>query len=168
MDRFNSAIIRLDSNVWDRCFLVPDTVANKLMTDGSKRVLCSINGGKAFHAAIMASKQGFFINVNKEVRKQHNIDIGSDISVELEKDTSKYGMELPDELKAAWDLDPEGKAIFHELTPGKQRNLIHLVGKPKSSEIRIKKALVILNYLKSVNGQLDFKELNEAFKQANK
>jgi len=77
-------------------------------------------------------------------------------------------MPLPDELKTAWELNPEGYAIFHTLTMGKQRSIVHIIGTPKSSEIRINKALTILEYLKTVNGNLDFKELNEAFKLANK
>ena len=77
-------------------------------------------------------------------------------------------MPLPEELKTAWDLDEDGSTLFHSLTMGKQRSLVHLIGKPKSSEIRIRKALTMLEYLKSVNGNLDFKDLNEAFKNANK
>ena len=61
--------------------------------------------------------------------------------------------------------DEHGSKVFHDLTPGRQRSLLHLVGKPKSEAIRIKKAITILEYLKSVNGVLDFKELNLAFKQ---
>ena len=63
---------------------------------------------------------------------------------------------MPDELLAAWEMDDDGYTVFHTLTKGKQRSLIHIIGKPKSSEIRIKKALVVLDYLKSVNGKLDF------------
>ena len=77
-------------------------------------------------------------------------------------------MPLPDELKTAWDLDEDGHRVFHSLTMGKQRTLIHMVGKFKSADKRIEKSLVILEYLKSVNGNLDFKELNIAFKNANK
>jgi len=58
--------------------------------------------------------------------------------------------------------------VFHNLSAGKQRTLLHLIGKPKSEEIRINKAMVVNEYLKEVNGRLDFKELNQAFKDANR
>jgi len=63
--------------------------------------------------------------------------------------------------------DEDGNKVFHRLTPGKQRSLLHIIAKPKSENIRIKKAVAILEYLKSVNGKLDFKELNLAIKNAN-
>jgi uncharacterized protein YdeI (YjbR/CyaY-like superfamily) len=109
-----------------------------------------------------------FINVNGEIRKKLKLEVNDQVEISLEKDTSKYGMPLPDELKTAWELDPEGHDIFHTLTMGKQRSIVYIIGKPKSSDIRIKKALTMLDYLKTVNGNIDFKELNEAFKLANK
>ena len=60
--------------------------------------------------------------------------------------------------------DELGNTLFHNLTPGKQRNLIYIVAKPKSQDIRIRKAIVIIEYLKSSGGTIDFKELNEALK----
>ncbi len=59
------------------------------------------------------------------------------------------------------------KRIFHTLTLGKQRTLLHLIGKPKSGEVRLRKAIAVINYLKEVNGRLDFKELNLAIKTGN-
>jgi uncharacterized protein YdeI (YjbR/CyaY-like superfamily) len=106
--------------------------------------------------------------MNGEIRKKLKLEVNDTVEISLEKDTSTYGMPLPDELKTAWELDPEGHDIFHALTMGKQRSLVHIVNKPKSSDIRIKKALTTLEYLKTVNGNLDYKELNEAFKLANK
>ena len=100
-------------------------------------------------------------NINKLLLQKAAFEI------ELEKDNSKYGMPLPNELKTAWELDEEGYEVFHTLTIGKQRSLVYQIGKPKSSELRIRKALAMLEYLKSVNGNLDYKELNEAYKQAN-
>jgi uncharacterized protein YdeI (YjbR/CyaY-like superfamily) len=113
-------------------------------------------------------KGDFFVNTNKELRKKAKLALGDKVDIQLEKDTTKYGMLLPKELETAWELDEEGHAIFHTLTMGKQRSLVYQIGKPKSSDTRIKKALTLLAYLKSVNGNLDFRELNEAYKLANK
>lgn len=166
--KFESILFKKDGNVWDIAIYVPKNEAEKLTEVTDNRVLCTINDKKTIHAALMSQGNGdFFINLNKEVRKRLNLELGDQVNISLEKDTTKYGMPLPEELKTAWDLDPEGNAVFHTLTMGKQRSLVYIVGKPKSSEIRIKKALTMLEYLKSVNGQLDFKELNQAFKNAN-
>lgn len=166
---FKSTLFKQKSNVWSHSFIVPKNIASSYIQSGDKRVLCSLNGGKEFHCALMPFGNGdYFINVNKEIRNKHNIIEGDTLNVRLEKDTSEYGMPFPEEFAQALALDESGSHFFNKLTAGKQRNLIHLVGKVKSSEIRIKKSLVILQYLNEANGQLNFRELNEAFKLANR
>ncbi len=56
---------------------------------------------------------------------------------------------------------------FYKLTPGKQRTLIYLVSNLKSTDARIRKALGIIEQLKEYLGELDFKLLNEKFKEVN-
>ena len=121
------------------------------------------------HCALMSAGDGsYFINTNKDVRKKLGLVPGSKVDVSLQEDSSEYGMSVPEELSTAWNLDDYAYELFHKLTPGKQRSLIHIIGKLKSSEKRIQKSLTLLEYLKSVDGNFDFKELNEAFKQANR
>lgn len=166
---FKTRLDRVNSNVWDVALIIPKEQVAELVSKNVKRVLCTINEKETFHCALMHSGDGnYFINTNKEIRKKTGIEVGDEVTVDIKEDTSKYGMPLCDELKAAWEIDPEANEIFHSLTMGKQRSLIHIIGKPKSPEIRIKKALVMLEYLKNVNGNLDFKELNQAFKDANR
>ena len=70
-------------------------------------------------------------------------------------------MPMPEELGELLLIDELGSQYFHALTPGKQRALIYQVAKPKREATRLRKAVGILDYLKSVRGKLDFKELNE-------
>lgn len=134
-----------------------------------RRVLCQLNDEPAYACAIMPKGDGtHFIMINKERRKKLGINIGEPLKVKLKKDDSKYGMPVPEEFEALFEMDDEAQAFFDALTPGKQRVLLHLIAKPKRSETRLKKAIVIYEYLKSVKGKLDFKELNEAFKSANR
>ena len=166
---FTSILKKVDSNVWAYSFLVPKNVSEQLIKAGSKRVVCCINKTEGYQCALMPfGNQEYYINVNKEQRKKLGIEVGFTIDVVLNKDTSEYGLPMPDEMLTAMELDADGTMFFKKLTLGKQRSLLHIVGKPKSSEIRIKKALVILQYLQEVQGHLDYKELNLAFKAANK
>jgi uncharacterized protein YdeI (YjbR/CyaY-like superfamily) len=67
---------------------------------------------------------------------------------------------MPDEL-AEWFLqDEEFQLVFDKLKPDKKRTLLYLVGKIKSTDIRITKSTKFINYLKSIyrNGKLDFNE----------
>ncbi|NOQ74034.1 MAG: DUF1905 domain-containing protein [Crocinitomix sp.] len=150
--------------MWDYRIIVPQDIIKSLLV-GDKRVLCGINDLPKIHAALLSNGAGdYFIMVNKEIRKKLNVMTGDALSISIEKDNSKYGMGVTEAFTELCYQDPEGNNFFHALTPGKQRTLLHLMGKPKSEQKQLEKVLVIFDYLKSANGELDFKELNEAFK----
>jgi len=107
---------------------------------------------------------GYWLVINKKIRTKLKLDVGSSVDVMIQADTSKYGMPMPEEMEELLIQDPEGNEIFHKLTPGKQRSLLYIIGKIKSSDIRLRKAVAILEYLKMVNGNLDFPEMNEFIK----
>jgi uncharacterized protein YdeI (YjbR/CyaY-like superfamily) len=100
----------------------------------------------------------------QRVRKKLALHHLEYIEISVEEDLSKYAMQIPVEFEELLKLDPEGNDLFHAFTAGKQRTLIHFVAKFKSSDKRIEKALIIVNYIKYTNGILDWKELNQAFK----
>lgn len=137
--------------------------------EGGDRFICTINSQVSFPCGIhSAGNDTYYITVNKQVQKELGAQMGDEIEISLQIDTSKYGMPMPIELQTALEQDSLADHYFHDLTPGKQRNLIYIVNQAKQSETRIKKALVIVNYLLSTSGKLDFKELNLAFKDANR
>lgn len=153
-----------NSKLWYFYIMIPDAVSTKLIKK-SRRVIATINNSITFPCALMHDGNGqYFININKEYRKKLNVVKGSKLMVSLVEDTSEYGMPVPEEMQELLIQDEEGKAVFEKLTPGKKRTLLHLVGKVKSSDIRIDKSIKIINYLKSVDGKLDFKEIHEALK----
>lgn len=163
--KFKTVLRNLNSSLWGHHIPVPDEVAQVFLADASRRVICTLNGRESIQCALMPNGQGgYFINVNKALRQKLNLKLGDEIQVELQKDDSQYSLPLPEELEALFEVDEEGNALFHQLTAGKQRSLIYLVGKPKRSDTRLQKAIVILDYLKSTRGRLDFKELHQAFK----
>ena len=147
---------------------VPEEVSEYFLKKKIKRVICILNENHEFHCALMSQGGGrYFININGDVRKKLKLEIGSEVNVELKKDESKYGMPVPEEFEELLKIDDELDRVFHQLTPGKQRSLLHIIGKPKTSETRLNKAIVVSEYLKQVNGKLDFKQLNQAFKDYN-
>ncbi len=169
MKEFTTILDRFNSDLWHFHIKVPVDVSAELLSGETKRFVCTLNKSETFRCALMPSGNGvYFININKELRKKLKIKEGSQVSVSLQPDNSEYGMDVPEELLELLTQDPEGNKYFHGLTKGKQRSLIYLVGKLKSQEKRLQKAMVIVDYLKTVKGKLDFKELNLAFKEANK
>lgn len=110
---------------------------------------------------------GYFINVNNERRKKLGLLLGELVEVHLEKDRSEYGMPMSDELREVFNQEEEASKIFHSLTAGKQRSLIYWTDNVKSSQIKIRRALVLVNHLLANKDNLDFKTLNAELKEAN-
>ena len=164
--KFKAKLEQLDSSVWGQHIIVPDKVVKKFLAkDKNMRIICKVNDIFSFHAALMPKGGGaFFVNFSKQNSKKFGLTEGETLHIEILKDESKYGIPMPEEFQELLYQDIEGDKVFHALTPGKQRSLLHIIGKIKSSDIRIRKGLVVLNHLKSNNGKLDFKQLNEDFK----
>jgi hypothetical protein len=132
------------------------------------RIIVNINGIGNINSGLMPDGKGnFFVTVSKAVRKRFDISLDDEVNLVISPDNSEYGMPLPEELAELWAVDEVAYKLFHKLTPGKQRGLIYQIAKPKGAATRIKKAVQISEYLKSVNGKLDYKELNAYMKADN-
>ena len=167
--KFTAVLSKFNSPLWGHHILVPEKISEHFISQNQKRITCSLNGSTPFHCALMPSGDGsYFINVNKEMRDKLKLKVGMEVKTELKKDESKYGLPMPEELQELLAQDPEGDQLFHALTPGKQRSLIYIAGKPKQSDTRLKKAVVVIEHLKANSGKIDFKRLNEDMKEANK
>lgn len=152
---------------WNHRIIIPKNVAENFLENNDRRVVCTINNNIIIHAALMPADGDYFIMINKSIRKKLSISEGSALQIELEKDTSKYGMEMPNEFQEMLDQESDAFDYFSKLTPGKQRTLIHLVGKVKNTDSRVRKSLAITEHLKESKGEIDFKKLNEKIKYYN-
>lgn len=162
---FKATIERIESTVWAYVIRVPQDISDTILKKDTKRVVCDINDTFSIQCALMPYGDGtYFINLNKEIRTKIAKKGFHMLNITLTIDESEYGMPFPEELKELLELDDKGNEIFHDLTKGKQRNLIHIIGKPKNIDIRIRKAITIIDYIKSTGGVLDFKDLNDALK----
>ncbi len=167
--KFKTIVGALKNNVYYEHILVPAKIHDKLAKDGNRRVLCSVEGHEAFPAGLMPDGDGnYFIILNKARMKAFKLSMGQSISVTLEKDTSKYGMPMPEEFEEVLSTDLDGQKYFEQLTDGKKRNLIYMVAKVKNVDLKVTKSLIILDHLKANEGKLDFKLLNEAMKLKNR
>lgn len=166
---FTSKIGNNIDQLWSNHFIVPHDIAEHFLKKiKTRRVICSINNKLKVHCALTSDGLGqYYITINKTNRKILGVDIGDTLNVDITEDKSKYGMNCPAEMKELLNMDEEGSQLFHQLTAGKQRSLLHIIDKIKSSDIKIRKSMVILSFLKENNGILNFQELNEAFKMSN-
>lgn len=163
---FSAHINRFDHDgLWHFHLKVPDEIAIEIR-NVSSRVVCTLNNKISYQSAVLsAGKKGYFININKEIREKLGAQLHDEIQVYLTLDQSKYGLPVPDVFQVLLQQDPEFDAIFHQLTSGKQRTLLHLIGGFKSEAKQLEKLIILRNYLVQVEGKLDFKEMNEAFKR---
>ncbi len=168
MPQFKSTIQEFQNDVYGLHIPLPDEINEYFQQNFTdKRVLFSVNGSEKRAGGIMKSSEYFYLLLNKEFVKKNHFNQGMQVQVDIEKDTSEYGMPMPEELQVVMDQDDLGRKYFDELTPGKQRNLIYIVSKIKNPDKRINKALAIMEHLHEVEGKLDFRMLNETIKKYN-
>jgi hypothetical protein len=164
---FTGSISYFDSQVWSRYIDVPDDIVQQFKKIGAKRFLCTFNDEVTKHCALLSHGDGrYFVMINQEEFKKLGFDIDQEVSITLEEDKSDYGMPMPEEMRELLHQDPIANKYFHSLTPGKQRGLLYIIGKPKGTETRLRKAITVCEYLKSSQGNLDYRELNQAFKDS--
>lgn len=164
---FNTYLEKFEnSKLWYFHIKVPDEIAIALKKK-SKRVICDLDGKHQFQCAILsAGKEGFFININQKIRNKLKLELNDEIQVTLIPDESKYGIPVPEVFAELLQQDPDFDNVFHSLTKGKQRSLLHLIGTFKTERKRLEKLMILRNYLIQVHGKLDFKELHIALKNA--
>ena len=113
------------------------------------RVVCQLNGRVRFQCAVMPLGGGRgFVSISQIRLSLAGAREGSRVDVAIIKDTSRYGLKTPPELKEVLGFDDEGSARFAALTPGRQRFVISYVNSVKNPDLRIERAFKIIENLK--------------------
>lgn len=160
-------ILKFESDLWSYYLAVPKASGDQLIEGDNRRVICTIENKVTLHSALMPKGDVYSIYLKKDTMNKHGWFEGDQVAIQLEKDASDYGIPVPESLLELLEQDREGSMCFHELTKGKQRTLIHLVGKVKNVDSQLAKGLAIMHHLKEAMGQLDFKRLNVLIKEYN-
>ena len=146
--------------------VIPNDIFEKMLQLApDKRIKCTLNNEMTVSRAMSPKGDINYILLNKDVLKKCKLEIGDEVSVELQPDVSKYGIDITEEMEEVLFSDPEGSDLFHKLTPGVQRSLIYIINKIKSSQLRIERSFVILEHLKKMKGKVDGKILQQDFKE---
>lgn len=165
---FVGTLIRQESSIgWHSIILVPEKFAMELEKQDHLRVKAIFNRTETAHISIKKRQGEFYIVVNNKIRKALKIADNHRVEVNLETDKSKYGMPMPQELELMLAEEETASEFFENLTPGKQRSLIHIVSTVKNTDSRIRKAQAIVEHLIEVQGALDFKGVHAKIKEVN-
>ena len=167
MTRFTTKLQKFDSRLWGHHFPIPAPIAEEFIDGNDRRVICNVNDLHSIQSALMPYPDGYFILVNVNIVKKLKLRIGDDVILQLEKDHSEYGLPMPESLSALLEQDVEANGFFEQLSPGKKRTLIYLVGNVKNIDSQLNKGMAILDHLKMEKGKLDFKKLNQLIKEYN-
>lgn len=139
---------------------ISNVIVQKLGGKFSLRLICTVNNYLTFQTGLIALGSGTaYISLNAARMKKLGVKVGDTVEVSLQKDESKYGAEMPEELTEILNLDEEGFRRFENLVPGKSRYIIQYLIKIKSPQLRIEKALRIIENLKKCpEGKEAFKD----------
>ena len=163
---FHGRLEKFDNSLWSYHIKIPKRILKELEALNIKRMVCTIQGTGPIYAGAMPAGNGvYFIKLNKDWVTKGDWSIGDELLVDIAKDRSDYGLPMPEELELTLAQDEEGSEFFHSLTPGKQRSLIYIISKIKNQELRISRSTIIVDHLKEENGSLDFRRLNDLFRQ---
>lgn len=167
--KFSGIINHFEKNAlaWHIHIPIPAEIFQKmLMASPNKRIICTLNDSYTFHCAMMPKGFFHYILLNAEICKKLHLKANDTILVEILADKTKYGINISEEMLAVLESDDIGKMLFEKLSPGLQRSTIYLLNKVKNPQSRIEKSLVVLGHLKRNKGVLNFKILNEDFKNS--
>jgi hypothetical protein len=146
--------------LWGSHLRVSESIARTFIKNKTRRVISSFNGSPEHQCALRPiGNDRYVLVVNQKLRTALNLDIGSTITVTVRQDTSRYALPMPEELEELLRQDKEGNRLFHALTPGRQRTILHIVGLVKDSGLRASRAVIVIRHLKSRAGSVRYKQL---------
>ena len=140
---------------------VPAEIVQQLGGFKCGRLLCTVNHNLTFQCGLMALGAGCaYISISTKRMKELHVKQGDKVTVALEKDDSKCGTPMPEELEELLKQDEEGKNRFDLIKPGIQRYVLQYVAAVKSSQLRIERAILLIENLKSLTpGKETFREM---------
>ena len=156
--KFTATISRFeDSEIhWTSIIVIPEEIFQEMIKIApSKRIICTLNNTLVFHCAMIPRKNYHFIMLGKDKIKTLNLDPNEEFQVEIVPDDSEFGADISKEFQEVLKSDPDGKMLFDKLTLGKQRSIIYVISKSKSSQLKIEKTFVFLDHLKRNKGKFD-------------
>ncbi|BAO76775.1 YdeI/OmpD-associated family protein [Winogradskyella sp. PG-2] len=132
--------------------ILPEKPIRAFIDQNHKRVKVTAtfeNQHIEFYAALKKEKTGLFqIYFSKNKQKELGIFMNDYFTLQVFEDTSKYGVDMSEELEAVLMSDYEACTIFESLTPGRKRSIIYTISRYKSAQMRVNKALLITENLK--------------------
>ena len=133
--------------------IIPQNIGDAFAEKNQSRVKVEAeykDNSISFYAALKKDKgsDDYRMMFGKRYQKELGVFQNDYFEMQLFEDTSKYGVEMPEELDAVLLSDYEAYQIFESFTAGKQRSIIYTIIRIKNSQSRIDKSIIMCDNLK--------------------
>lgn len=127
---------------------IPEDVIEGLGAGKRPPVVVTMNG-QSYRSSIAVMGGKFMVGVSSANRELTGAAAGDTVEVGLELDTEPRVMEVPDDLAAALEAEPEAKAFYATLNYSSQRRYVEPIGDAKTEETRARRIAKVVADLKA-------------------
>ncbi|WP_026540947.1 YdeI/OmpD-associated family protein [Paenarthrobacter nicotinovorans] len=127
---------------------VPPEVVDALGAGKRPPVVVTING-KSYRSSIAVMAGKYMVGVSSANRELTGVAAGDTVGVGLEVDTEPRVVEVPDDLAAALDAEPEAKTFYGTLNYSAQRRYVEPIADAKTEETRARRIAKVVADLKA-------------------
>jgi hypothetical protein len=114
---------------------VPPAVVDALGTSRKPAVKVTING-YTYRSTVATMNGVFMLGVSNDVRREAGVAAGETVDVDIELDTEPREVQVPADLAAALDAEPEARRFFDGLSYSHKRRIVMPVDDAKTMETR--------------------------------
>ncbi|MFW0773389.1 YdeI/OmpD-associated family protein [Paenarthrobacter nitroguajacolicus] len=127
---------------------VPDEIVEGLGAGKRPPVVVTING-RSYRSSIAVMGGKNMVGVSSANRELTGTAAGDTVDVGLEVDTAPRVIEVPEDLAAALEAEPEAKAFYGTLNYSSQRRYVEPIGEAKTEETRARRIAKVVADLKA-------------------
>jgi len=127
---------------------VPEQIVEGLGAGKRPPVVVTING-QSYRSSIAVMGGKYMVGVSSANRELIGAAAGDTVEVGLEVDTQPRVVEVPDDLTAALDAEPEARTFYGTLNYSAQRRYVEPIGDAKTAETRARRIAKMIADLKA-------------------
>lgn len=115
---------------------VPDEVVESLGAGKRPPVTVTLNGSYTYRSTVATMDGAFIVSFSKEHREKSGLGGDDEVEVDLVLDTAPREIEVPQDLKAALEAEPDALAFWNTLSFSAKRGHVDPINGAKTPETR--------------------------------
>lgn len=128
--------------------VVPEEIVSALGAGRRPPVVVTING-QSYRSSIAVMGGQNMIGVSTANRELTGTSAGDTVEVDVELDTQPRVVDVPEDLAAALDSEPEAKAFYATLNYSSQRRYVEPIADAKTKETRSRRIAKVMADLRA-------------------